>query len=306
MIVLGFDTGSFSAVLVSRGIDISAIKCGSNKVLRIGVANGELGVRMRLFSIHYADKCPGVDVSIANTNTNLAAQQRACEISPPAEFGVVSAKTAFSLVKDKTFVYDCPMNTKQLIEVVLAPGVFAYVNDAPAILPVSRGFLRYVIGTEGVKLAPKLGLTVNSKEVNTEMLNRIPDGGFGCFAGHSTVEVLNKGSVPVKELSIGDMVKVKGGKYSEVYSFGHKPSDVKASFLAIDAGLKKPLVRPHGLCQAKSSPCSVHYGRRPSHPERWKDGCCKGNQGCVQHWCVCTIYDGWYDCCRLSGCIIVR
>ena len=47
----------------------------------------------------------------------------------------------------------------------------------------------------------------------------------------------------MKDLELGDMVEVNGGKFSEVYSFGHYEHDVEMAFLAIHAaGLKKPLL----------------------------------------------------------------
>ena len=68
-------------------------------------------------------------------------------------------------------------------------------------------------------------------------------GGFVgfCFSGESVVEVLNMGAVAMRDLSIGDKVQVEGGKFSEVYSFGHYDQHVLANYLSIDAGLEKPL-----------------------------------------------------------------
>jgi hypothetical protein len=62
-----------------------------------------------------------------------------------------------------------------------------------------------------------------------------------CFSGDSIVEVLKKGFVAMKDLSLGDMVKVAGGKFSEVYSFGHYDQHQMADYLSIDAGLDSKL-----------------------------------------------------------------
>jgi uncharacterized protein YkwD len=65
---------------------------------------------------------------------------------------------------------------------------------------------------------------------------------FGCFSGDSRVEVKNRGPVSMKNLAIGDFVKVAGNEFSEVYSFGHYDSISEASYLSIDTGLTKPLI----------------------------------------------------------------
>mmetsp|Transcript_15093 Transcript_15093/g.22232 ORF Transcript_15093/g.22232 Transcript_15093/m.22232 type:complete len:662 (-) Transcript_15093:108-2093(-) len=61
-----------------------------------------------------------------------------------------------------------------------------------------------------------------------------PTGGF-CFSGESTVDVLNKGTVKMEDLKIGDKVLVGvDGKYEPIYSFGHfDTSVVKTEFLQI-------------------------------------------------------------------------
>ena len=80
--------------------------------------------------------------------------------------------------------------------------------------------------------------------ISTEKCNLNPDT-YYCFSGDSTVEVLNIGTVAMKDLSIGDAVKVNGGEFSEVYSFGHSDKDVTTSFLSIDAGFENPLTITH-------------------------------------------------------------
>lgn len=56
-----------------------------------------------------------------------------------------------------------------------------------------------------------------------------------CFSGRSTVDVLNKGTVKMEDLKIGDNVLVgPGGEYEPIYSFGHfDTSVVKTEFLQI-------------------------------------------------------------------------
>lgn len=72
--------------------------------------------------------------------------------------------------------------------------------------------------------------------------DKTPPPAAFCFASETTVEVWNKGRVAMKDLSIGDKVKVAGDKFSDVYSFGHYEPDAKGEYLSIDAGLNKPLL----------------------------------------------------------------
>ncbi len=60
-----------------------------------------------------------------------------------------------------------------------------------------------------------------------------PEAGFICFPGDSTVE-LESGSVKrMDEVVVGDRVAVGSGKFSEVFMFTHKLSDVKQDFVSI-------------------------------------------------------------------------
>jgi hypothetical protein len=52
-----------------------------------------------------------------------------------------------------------------------------------------------------------------------------------CFSGETTVEVKGKGTLPMKELKVGDDVLAETGHYETVYSFGHRHETVEASFL---------------------------------------------------------------------------
>jgi trypsin len=54
-----------------------------------------------------------------------------------------------------------------------------------------------------------------------------------CFSSKTTVQVKNKGTMPMKDLEIGDEVLAAAGKYEKVYSFGHRHESVKAEFLHI-------------------------------------------------------------------------
>lgn len=70
----------------------------------------------------------------------------------------------------------------------------------------------------------------------------IADGGFGCFSGVDTLQVLNKGEVTMEDLEIGDSVLVSAGKYEPVYSFGHKDTSSSMDFVQIHSnGISKPL-----------------------------------------------------------------
>merc|ERR1719373_1113145 len=54
-----------------------------------------------------------------------------------------------------------------------------------------------------------------------------------CFSGRNTVEVLGRGMVPMDTLKIGDSVRIMGGNFAKVYSFGHFHSSQKAGYLQI-------------------------------------------------------------------------
>merc|ERR1711933_566159 len=54
-----------------------------------------------------------------------------------------------------------------------------------------------------------------------------------CFSGKNTVEVMGQGMVPMDTLEIGDSVRVMGGSFAKVYSFGHYNNSQKANYLQI-------------------------------------------------------------------------
>jgi len=69
------------------------------------------------------------------------------------------------------------------------------------------------------------------------------DGGFNlCFSGENMVESMGRGLVMMKTIKIGDFVRVRGGKFAKVYSFGHFEKNIPSDYLQIrSAGAKAPL-----------------------------------------------------------------
>jgi hypothetical protein len=55
------------------------------------------------------------------------------------------------------------------------------------------------------------------------------------FSAANTVEVQEKGVIPVKDLRIGDRVKSADGSMGTVYSFGHYQPDVNTEYIRIHA-----------------------------------------------------------------------
>lgn len=64
-----------------------------------------------------------------------------------------------------------------------------------------------------------------------------PSGSLQCFSAANTVEVQNRGMVPIQELRIGDSVRTnhpkKAAFYSKVYSFGHFDETAEADFVQL-------------------------------------------------------------------------
>jgi ABC-type phosphate transport system substrate-binding protein len=227
-----------------RGISLDQIECGPGTgVITIG---GIINVRphMNIWAIHYMDKCPKVEALLITT---VAAQ------AIPRVCGNIAGKTTVATTNVKfqgatsgnAYTFNCPSKpTSKLIELQVAPGpLFAYVSNLPAEIVISRPFLRFALGPVGTKLLNLLGLNPSPEDIRTSMLARIPAASVSiCFPGESRVEVAEKGIVEIKDLILGDMVKVSHGKYSQIYSFGHYDREVQASYLAIDAGLDSPLL----------------------------------------------------------------
>lgn len=60
-----------------------------------------------------------------------------------------------------------------------------------------------------------------------------PDECRGCFAGSASVTTMERGSVPLSECKIGDLVLVGSNEYEPIYGFGHYNPSVRAPFLEI-------------------------------------------------------------------------
>jgi len=56
---------------------------------------------------------------------------------------------------------------------------------------------------------------------------------FGCFPGDALVEIQNEGPKKMKELKVGDLVRVASGNFEPIYSFGHYGPNHDAEFLEI-------------------------------------------------------------------------
>lgn len=63
--------------------------------------------------------------------------------------------------------------------------------------------------------------------------NRPSPNPVNCFSGRNTVHEQKKGTIPISDLRVGDLVRTKGGKYSRVYSLGHWDPVLDAEFLQI-------------------------------------------------------------------------
>ena len=57
----------------------------------------------------------------------------------------------------------------------------------------------------------------------------------GCFSASSTVQVLNKGPVAMKDLAVGDKVMTTES-YQTVYAFGHKADEQVGTFVQFNKG----------------------------------------------------------------------
>lgn len=73
-----------------------------------------------------------------------------------------------------------------------------------------------------------------------------------CFASEAMVEVSDhRGHISMKDLRIGDYVKVASGDFSQVYSFGHYEPNVKGEYLSIkvrsNSNIKPLLISSHHM-----------------------------------------------------------
>lgn len=55
-----------------------------------------------------------------------------------------------------------------------------------------------------------------------------------CFSGSTTVEVLDVGDVPLKDVKLGQKIRVGVNKFEPIYSFGHSDGNRLAHFLQIE------------------------------------------------------------------------
>lgn len=98
----------------------------------------------------------------------------------------------------------------------------------PSTLPsISPSELPTLLPTSVPSLVPSVSI------VPSQAPTRRPSFG-ACFSATSTVDVKNKGQIPMHELQIGDEVKTgPDNTYSLFYSFAHKAADVSTDFVQI-------------------------------------------------------------------------
>lgn len=66
-----------------------------------------------------------------------------------------------------------------------------------------------------------------------------------CFSSSNSVEVLGRGTIPIGDLQIGDLVKTSArGEFSRVYSFAHKDTTTRATYRQIWAGTDRIEISP--------------------------------------------------------------
>jgi len=74
----------------------------------------------------------------------------------------------------------------------------------------------------------------NSRKGLEVLLPPINSNTSFCFSSVDTVEIENIGTVPMKNVKIGDSILVaKPDKYEQIYSFGHHSDSIKTEFLSI-------------------------------------------------------------------------
>lgn len=64
------------------------------------------------------------------------------------------------------------------------------------------------------------------------LLVTFPPGSL-CFSGDNLVETQDGGTIPMKDVKIGDVVKTNTKSYSRVYSFGHYDNDAEAKYIQV-------------------------------------------------------------------------
>lgn len=75
--------------------------------------------------------------------------------------------------------------------------------------------------------------TSSSTSSPTDAPTGSPTASFGCFSGHSTVQVQNRGEAFMKDVKVGDFVLVDDGKYEPIYSFGHRHDTQEHDYLLL-------------------------------------------------------------------------
>jgi len=93
----------------------------------------------------------------------------------------------------------------------------------------------------------------DSNDDNNDEDVTVPDlgGGVFCFSGEDTVEMEHVGTIPMKDLKIGDSILVRDEpndkKYERVYSFGHRSDSIPTEFLSIQTtdGAALELTKDH-------------------------------------------------------------
>ena len=103
-----------------------------------------------------------------------------------------------------------------------APGYYKLFDNSQEVYASNGSFRNSETRSFSLSAAPAAPLTPAPGPVS-----------FGCFSGASSVEVMNQGSVALKDLKLGDMVHVGKEVYEPVYSFGHHAPDTRAEFLQV-------------------------------------------------------------------------
>jgi ABC-type phosphate transport system substrate-binding protein len=106
----------------------------------------------------------------------------------------------------------------------------------------TSAFVRFATQTSvGDSLATSAGLFPVSSAGKTIIKQRLTLV-VPCFSETSTVQVMNKGVIAMKDLQVGDQVINANGKFDTVYSFGHYAPEIEAEYIQIHAvGLQQPL-----------------------------------------------------------------
>lgn len=110
---------------------------------------------------------------------------------------------------------------------IISPCVSAVgkVRGEKKVRPVGRRVLK---GDGGDKDEDDSDIGLPGIDEITEII-----GELGCFSDSTTVQVLHKGSVAMKDLQVGDKVLTSSQNYQSVYSFGHKAAEAMGQFVQL-------------------------------------------------------------------------